>query len=95
MKIISRAMLRRYWEQHPETESILKDWERKTKTAHWRRAQDVLNDFPRASPIAEDRIYFRVGPTRLIVTIWYNGERVWLKWLSDKKDVRTIDPKTV
>jgi len=95
MRIISPAMLREHWEQHPETKHLLKDWLQKTKDAHWNRAQDVLNDFPRASPIGTDRAYFRLGPLRLIVVIWYDKEIVFTRWLGNKKDVRQIDTLTV
>ncbi|MFH1114784.1 MAG: type II toxin-antitoxin system HigB family toxin [Pseudomonadota bacterium] len=95
MRVISRAMLRDYWSKHPDAERRLKTWEKKTKRAHWRKAQDVIDDYPKASPIGEDRIYFRLGPLRLIVMISYAQEKVFTRWVGNKKEINKIDVATV
>ncbi|MDQ7785425.1 MAG: type II toxin-antitoxin system HigB family toxin [Desulfomonilaceae bacterium] len=94
-RIISRAMLRDYWSKHPDAEGRLRNWEDKTKRAHWRRAQDVVDDYPKASPIGEDRIYFRLGPLRLVVAIAYDKGTVYTRWVGNKKEVKKIDTLTV
>ena len=95
MRIIARKMLRNYWEEHPETKGILVSWLRKVLRAHWRKGQDVIADYPKASLIAEDRAYFRLGPVRLVVGIDYTWETVFTKWVGDKKEVMHIDTLTV
>ena len=88
-------MLRDYWTKHPETEGTLKTWHGKTKRATWKTAQEVIDDYPKASPISRDRIYFRLGPTRLIVAINYETEIVYTRWVGDRRDVKDIDTLTV
>ena len=95
MRIISRAMLRDYWSKHPDAMGGLKTWEKKTKSAHWRKAQDVIDDYPKASPIGEDRFYFRLGPLRLVIVIAYHRETVYTRWIGNKKEVKKIDTSTV
>lgn len=88
-------MLRNYWRKHPETQGNLVSWEEKTKSAHWRKGQDVIDDYPKASVISEDRVYFRLGPVRLVIGIDYIWETVYTKWVGDKKEVKYIDTLTV
>ena len=88
-------MLREYWKDHPETQGSLQTWEWKTKRATWKKSQDVIDDYPKASPVAEDRIYFRLGAVRLVVGIDYEAEIVFTKWVGDRRDVKKIDPATV
>lgn len=88
-------MLREHWTNHPETRGTLTTWERKTKQSTWKKSQDVIDDYPKASPIGDDRIYFRLGDVRLVVGIHYEAEIVFTKWVGDRRDVKKIDPATV
>ncbi|MFC1834287.1 type II toxin-antitoxin system HigB family toxin [Thermodesulfobacteriota bacterium] len=95
MRIISRAMLSDYWTKHPETEASLKVCETKTKRAVWNKGQDVLDDYPKASLIGDDRVYFRLGPSRLIVKINYRAEVVFTRWVGPRKEVQKIDTSSI
>ena len=88
-------MLREHWTKHPKTEGSLKTWEGKTKRATWKKSQDVIDDYPKASPIGDDRMYFRLGDVRLVVAINYGADIVYTKWVGDRRDVKKIDPATV
>jgi mRNA interferase HigB len=79
MRVISKRMLRQYWEKVPATRSALEDWHKRTEKAHWQRPQDVKATFGRADPMminGKHVIVFDLlgNRYRLITTIAYATE---------------------
>lgn len=48
MRIISRKMLREFWQEHPDAREPLEDWYRVVKNADWNSLADTRELYPHA-----------------------------------------------
>ncbi len=97
MRIIAISTLKQFYEKHPETETGLKVWIKKTKNADWARPNDVLETFTHARPIANQRVVFNINKNdyRLIVMVNYRRQSVYVCFIGTHGEYDKIDPATV
>ncbi len=55
MHVISRKMLRLFWEQHPDAEAPLQAWYKAARKADWRNFADVRAWLPHADQVERFR----------------------------------------
>jgi mRNA interferase HigB len=48
MRIISEKKLRKFWQHHPESESVMREWIKTVKSADWNNFSDVRETFNHA-----------------------------------------------
>ena len=80
MRVISRKLLRKFWEKHPNAESSLLLWYKRTSDAQWQNFVDVRQVFPSAD-IVGNFIVFNIGGNnyRLITFIDYEYQIVFVR----------------
>ncbi|MBX7061973.1 MAG: type II toxin-antitoxin system HigB family toxin [Pyrinomonadaceae bacterium] len=80
MRIISRKALRTFWETHPESEEVLRDWYAKVKGFTAKNFAEVRRTFPSADLVG-DCIVFNVGGNkyRLVVHLDHSIQTVWIR----------------
>ncbi len=73
MRIISRKMLREFWQEHPDAREPLEDWYRVVKNADWNSLADTRELYPHAD-LAGKCTIFNIGGNkyRLIVKFKYH-----------------------
>ncbi len=71
MRVISRKMIKEFWEIHSDAEQQLRAWYTKTKLAKWKSSSDIKNDYRNASFVANNRVVFNIKGNnyRLIAAI--------------------------
>ena len=79
MRVISRRMLREFWEKVPAARPALEDWHKRAEKGLWKRPQDVKATFGRADPMlinGKNVVVFDIlgNRYRLIATIIYSTE---------------------
>jgi len=80
VKIISKKMLREFWERRPDAERPLKQWLDITKKAAWSSFADVRNSF-RFSDVVGRCVVFNIhgNDYRLVVRINYKRQIVYTR----------------
>ncbi len=71
MRIISKKILKEFWEVHEDAEQPLRAWHAKTKQANWKASDDVKKDYRNDSFVANNRLIFNIkgNKYRLVVAI--------------------------
>ena len=72
-------------------------WFFEVKRANWRSSQDVKRAYASASIIDAERAVFNIkgNSYRLVVSINYELQTVFIKWVGSHKEYDTIDVRTV
>jgi mRNA interferase HigB len=80
MHIISRKMLRQFWEQHPDSESALTRWFKIMQRHDFASFETLRATFPTADKVG-DLIVFNIGGNkyRLIAAIHFNRRKVYIR----------------
>lgn len=84
-RVISLRRLREFWEQHPDAEAPLQTWYRVARHAEWTSIRDVRQTYPDADAVTAESgatmTVFNIGGNkyRLITSIWYEGQHVYIK----------------
>lgn len=97
MRIISRRMLREFWEKHPDAAVPLQTWFHDVEHATWNSPADIKAVFRSASFLANNRVVFDIkGNTyRLIVIVVYQHELVYIRFIGTHAEYDRIDAAAV
>jgi mRNA interferase HigB len=87
MRIISKRLLREFWQTTPSAEQPLLSWYETVKKADWNSFSDIRNDF-RHADIFQDCVIFDIGGNkfRLITRIRYQKKKVYVRFVLSHKD---------
>ncbi|MGD0536824.1 MAG: type II toxin-antitoxin system HigB family toxin [Verrucomicrobiota bacterium] len=97
MRIISRRILREFWERHPDARQPLLAWFRDAKRADWRSPADLKRIYRNASVVANNRVVFNIkgNAYRLVVAIHYGYGIVYVRFVGTHVDYDRINVTTV
>ncbi len=97
MRIIARKTLREYWGRHPESEQPLSAWYREVEQADWSSPTGVMERFPNASIISDNRVVFRIRGNnyRIVVKIFYPGKVVYIRFVGTHREYDRINAEEV
>jgi mRNA interferase HigB len=97
MRIISKKILKEFWEIHKDAEQPLRAWHAKTKQANWKSTDDVKNDYRNASFVATNRVIFNIkgNKYRLIVVINYQYQIIYIRFVGSHNEYDNIDATKV
>ncbi len=95
MHVISRRMLKEFWEKYPDAELPLRTWFRIAEAAHWANAAELKAAFPSASIIDDRRVVFNVGGNkyRLVVWVHFRYGRVMTRWIGRHREYDKLKVK--
>lgn len=90
-------MLRKFWEDYPDSEAQLRSWHYEVRQATWKSPADIKVKYRSASIIDGERVVFNIcgNKYRLVVRINYSVGIVFTKFVGthseyDKLDVRRL-----
>lgn len=97
MLIINLDKLNSFSKKHADARKSISTWISATEDAAWKTKQDVLDDFPNAHMIKNNRARFKVNYNtyRLIVFINYDAETVVVRFIGTHAEYDRIDPETI
>jgi len=97
VRIISKKILREFWDVHKDAEQSLRAWHARTKRANWKSTEDVKNDYRNASFVANNRVIFNIkgGKYRLVVAINYQYQIIYIRFIGTHKEYDSIDATNV
>jgi len=93
VRIISKKVLREFWEKHADSEQQLKSWFQETNGVEWKNTKQIKKEYPSASFLADNRVVFNIkgNKYRLIVKINYDYSMVWVRFIGTHAEYDKID----
>jgi mRNA interferase HigB len=87
MHVISRRLLRQFWEQHRDAEEPLRAWYKAARNETWRTFADVRARFPQADRVGRFTV-FHIGGNkyRLIAVIHHNRRKLFVRHVLTRKE---------
>ena len=97
MRIISKKILREFWEKHSDCEQQLKAWYKEANKAEWKNPNEIKLEYTSASILNDNRICFNIKGNnyRLIVRINYDYQMVWIRFIGTHSDYDKIDANKI
>ena len=93
MRILSKKILREFWEKHSDSKQQLKAWYQESCKVNWKNTQEIKTKYPSASFLADNRVVFNIkGNTyRLIVKINFDYHMIWVRFIGTHAEYDKID----
>ena len=97
MRIISRKILREFWEKHPDAQNPLQTWYIDVKHANWKKPSDIKAIYQTASFLQNNRIIFNIkGNTyRIVVVVHYKKGDVFIRFVGAHSEYDRIDANKI
>jgi mRNA interferase HigB len=97
LRIISKKILREFWEKHFDSQQQLKSWFQECNKASWKSPKDIKKEYPSASFLANNRVVFNIkGNTyRLIVRINYDYSMIWIRFIGTHAEYDKVDANKI
>jgi len=93
LRIISKKILREFWEKHADSQEQLQSWFQEASGVEWRNPAQIKTEYPSASFLADNRVVFNIKGNRyrLIVKINYEYNMVWIRFIGTHAEYDKID----
>lgn len=97
MQIVAVRFLRAFWEKNPDAEQPLKSWVDEAKKASWSQLAQIKEQYRSASILKNKRVVFNIKGNgyRLVVSVAYHYQAVYVKFIGTHKQYDAIDAETV
>ena len=98
MQVIAKAVLRAFWERHPQAEVPLRAWFAIASHADWRGPADLKRSLGSSVDfVGDNRAIFDIGGNkyRLIVHVAYSHRRMLIKFVGTHAEYDRIEAETV
>jgi mRNA interferase HigB len=97
LRIVSKKILREFWDKHSDSQQQLKSWYQEASNIIWKSPKDIKKGYPNASFLAGNRVVFNIkGNTyRLIVRINYDYSMVWIRFIGTHAQYDKIDANKI
>ncbi len=97
MHIVAVKFLRVFWEKYPDAEQALKSWVDEAKKATWLQPAQIKEQYRSASILKNRRVVFNIkgNDYRLVVSIAYHYQAVYVKFIGTHKEYDDIDAETI
>ncbi|MBD2445150.1 type II toxin-antitoxin system HigB family toxin [Dolichospermum sp. FACHB-1091] len=82
MHVISRKVLRQFWQEYPDSETALIRWLKIIELVSFQSFEELRSVFPNADLVA-NLIVFNIGGNkyRLIASIHFNRQKVYIRYI--------------
>lgn len=97
MRVISRKILRQFWDKHPDAGQQLRAWYTDVKHAKWKKPSDIKATYQTASFISNNRVVFNIkgNKYRIIVVIEYRFSIVFIRFVGTHQEYARINAETI
>jgi mRNA interferase HigB len=103
MRIIARRSLREFlqsragYRDHGALKAALDSWFDEVRKAKWKNTAEVKRLYATASVVSAERIVFNIkgNDYRLVVSVDFEKQIVWIKWIGTHKEYDKVDVKEV
>jgi len=96
-RIISKKILRDFWERYPDSEQYIKTWYEIIKNSNWKRPDEIKKTYANASILKNNRVVFNIKGNSYRLIVKFNFERQWafIRFVGTHKEYNKIDAETI
>ncbi|RLD50975.1 MAG: type II toxin-antitoxin system HigB family toxin [Bacteroidetes bacterium] len=96
-RIIAKSTLRKFWENHRDSEQYLKTWYDTVLNANWKSPHDVRNAYANASILNNGRVVFNIKGNSYRLVVRFNFEKEWafIRFIGTHNDYDKIDANRI
>ena len=96
-RIIAKSTLRKFWENHRDSEQYLKTWYDTVLNANWKSPHDVRNAYANASILNNGRVVFNIKGNSYRLVVRFNFEKGWafIRFIGTHNDYDKIDANRI
>lgn len=93
MRVIAKKILREFWENHSDCEQQLKAWYSEAIKGRWNNCNEIKQDYPSASILADNCICFNIKGNhyRLIIKVNFAYQMMWIRFVGTHAEFDKID----
>ncbi|MCK4663163.1 MAG: type II toxin-antitoxin system HigB family toxin [Bacteroidales bacterium] len=99
MRIIAFRTLREFWEnpEYSDSETSLRSWYHDAKISDWKNSNELKQQYINASIVGKGRVVFNIkgNSYRLVVSIDYEFQVIFIRFIGTHKQYDKIDAKTI
>jgi len=97
MHIVSRKILREFWEKHSDARQPLQAWFADVQHAHWTGPKEIKAIYHNASFLPGNRVVFNIkGNTyQLVVVVQYKFGYVYIRFIGTHQEYDRINAGTI
>lgn len=97
MRIITKRTLQAFWERHPDAEGPLQIWYDQVSKDDWEKPTQVRERYANARIIGNYRLVFNIKGNhyRLVVSVFYPGREVYIRFIGTHAEYDRINPEEV
>lgn len=99
MRVIAISTIKAFWEEpkHKDSEQPLRAWHEEATQAAWQHPADIKAQYGNASILKNRRVVFNIkgNDYRLVVSVSYKLQLVYVKFVGTHKAYDAIDAETV
>jgi mRNA interferase HigB len=97
MRVIALGTLRRFWEQHADSESPLRAWYQEARHEDWDSPAKVKAKYGNASVIGGNRVVFNIkgNDYRLVVKIHYPLRIIYIRFIGTHAEYDRVNAEEV
>jgi len=96
-RIIAKSTLRKFWENHRDSEQYLKTWYDTVLNANWKSPHDIRNTYSNASILNNGRVVFNIKGNSYRLVVRFNFEKEWafIRFVGTHNDYDKIDANRI
>jgi mRNA interferase HigB len=97
MRVIAVAVLRKFWEKHPDAGTPLKAWFADATYAEWGTPDRIKAAHRNASFLPGNRVVFNIkgNDYRLVVAVHYNRGMMFVRFIGTHDEYDRINATTI
>lgn len=99
MRIIAFRTIREFFEkpEYSDSETSLRAWYHDAKTAEWKNSNELKRQYKNASIVGDGRVVFNIkgNDYRLVVSVDYEFQVIFVRFIGTHKQYDKIDAKTI
>ncbi|MDR2146969.1 MAG: type II toxin-antitoxin system HigB family toxin [Tannerella sp.] len=92
MRIVTLKRIKEYSESHPDSDTALRNWYKKTKESDWNCFADIKQTFNSADSVGNDRFVFNIkgNDYRLIAIVIFASGKVYIRFIGTHSEYDKI-----
>ena len=96
-RIIAKSTLRKFWENHTDSEQYLKTWYDTTLNANWKTPMDIKSTYASASILKNGRVVFNIKGNTYRLIVRFNFEKQWafIRFIGTHAEYDRVDANNI
>lgn len=97
MRVLSKRIVREFWQKNPDSKQQLKSWFSNAEKSEWQTPNQVKEELPQSRLIPGNRVIFNLKGNhyRIVVKINYKYGIMWIRFIGTHNEYDKIDPTKI